>query len=426
VKKVKEKTCLTAFLAAWISFSLLFGANQEKVTIAVFDFEALGVDIASALTISDLMRTELTGIGIWDLVEREKLAKVLKELELQKTGLTQIEKAREIGRILNAEKIILGSVGKLGSMYVVQARLVDVETGKTDLAKKVTCNCPLDEILPAIENLARQVAGVSSEEAIVSSGPTPASKEADLSKMVRIQGGTFRIGLNELGYKILSKLNPYVTQESFASIMPGADVYVDEFYIDRHEVTNGEYKEFCDHTGKPYPPDPGWGGRYANYLKNFPEHPVVNVTWYEAMDFAKWQGKGLPREAEWEMAARFSSMNLWTWGNKWEEGRANLAEPDPYPYTAAVGSMIDDSTASGVVDMVGNVSEWCVDNYLSTYYQGMPSKNPKGPEMGDGKSVRGGNWGSTKLNSILPKRISFPPDGRSDRIGFRCIYRLTR
>jgi formylglycine-generating enzyme required for sulfatase activity len=334
------------FLAVCFSFLIVFGADAEKVTIAVFDFEALGVDNASALTISDLMRTELTGIGTWDLVEREKLTRILKELELQRTGLTQIDKAREIGRILNAEKLVLGSVGKLGSMYVVQARLVDVETGKTDLAKKVTCNCPLDEILPAIENLARQVAGVSTEETIVSAGPRTAAKEADLSKMVHIQGGAFRIGLNELGYKILSTLNPYVTRESFSSIMPAADVFVDEFHIDRYEVTNSEFKEFCDHTGKPYPPDPGWGGRYANYFISFPEHPVVNVTWYEAMDFAKWQGKSLPTEAQWELASRLTTQNLWVWGNKWEENKANLAEQDQYPFTSAGGAFLDDSTPS--------------------------------------------------------------------------------
>jgi len=420
--KKSSKAFWVVLISCFFS-SFLF---SEKITVAVFDFEATGVESGAALTISELIRTEISRMDVWEVVERTKLNNIMKELELQKSGITQVEKAREIGKILNAEKIILGSLGKLGSMYVLTARVIDVETGRVDTAKKATCNCPLDEMLPAVENVAKQLTGASTEETFVRNGPAVASKETDFSNMVKISPTSFKIGMSDLEYNIISALNPYVSRESFSSFMPVADAYVDEFFIDEHEVSNSDYKEFCDHTGKPYPPDPGWGGKYANYLVNFPEHPVVNVTWYEAMEFAKWQGKTLPTEAEWELAARGGKPVLWPWGNKWAEGKANLADRDAYVYTSSCGSFTEDTTSAGVVDMVGNISEWCYDNYLASYYQGMTFKNPKGPEFGDGKAVRGGNWGSSKVNSILPKRLSFPPDGRSDKIGFRCVYRTKK
>lgn len=421
------KKFLLGFLVLLISLIFTyhltgFQDTQKKITIAVFDFKASGVQQSVANTISEVFRTEITNLSVFEVVEREKLETVLKELELQSSGITQVEKARQIGQILNTQQIILGSVGKLGSMFILQARLVDVETGQTLSAKKVTCNCPLEEILPAVENLVKQITGVDTEEMFTGKGKIVPKKAINFDKMVRIRAARYKMGLSEFGYQLLSKKNKYLSRETFSSCMPQKSAHVDEFYISKCEVTNQEYKEFCDHTNRPYPEDPGWGGRQANYFIKYPDYPVVNVSWYDAMDFCKWLGSRLPTEAEWELAATNGGEKLYTWGNNWEHGGANIRGYDSYQRTAPVKGFIKDTSVAGVTDMVGNVSEWCYDNFTSTYYRGEDYVNPKGPEFGDGKVIRGGNYGFSELNAIIPLRQSLAPDKKSPKVGFRYIY----
>jgi formylglycine-generating enzyme required for sulfatase activity len=197
---------------------------------------------------------------------------------------------------------------------------------------------------------------------------------------------------------------------------PRHTVQLDGYWMGRYEVTNAQYKAFCDATGHPYPPDPGfsripWVHRdrryaYGNYLAAMPDHPVVNVTWYDAVAFCLWAGLRLPTEAEWEMAARGPGRSLRTypWGEQtnpaWTtrtRDNTSIQKPDGNLYTCHVGKFathprLDKRGASffGASGMGGNVREWCSDWYGP--YTEVEAIQPTGPPCGIEKVLRGGSW----------------------------------
>lgn len=159
-------------------------------------------------------------------------------------------------------------------------------------------------------------------------------------------------------------------------------VYVNAFYMDIHEVTVGEYKQFVKETGhRPLPP---WVSKYSPTDK----HPAVCVSWHDAMAYAKWAGKRLPTEAEWERAARGGLKGkLYPWGDVVPDGtQCNFADKnsiknyadqnadDSYEWNAPVGSY--PPNAYGLYDMAGNVWEWCLDAFDPNFYTNSPRKNP--------------------------------------------------
>jgi formylglycine-generating enzyme required for sulfatase activity len=141
---------------------------------------------------------------------------------------------------------------------------------------------------------------------------------------------------------------------------PAHEVEVGSFYLDKYEVTRQQYKKFTDATGRPVPRNWTSNGALAPGERLL---PVTFVTWQDAADYAKWAGKRLPTEEEWEYAARGGAKgNLYPWGNQWVEGNANVGLPRLEP----VGSFESDLNPFGVYDLAGNVSEW-VQNHYSRY-----------------------------------------------------------
>ena len=185
----------------------------------------------------------------------------------------------------------------------------------------------------------------------------------DVDGMVLIPAGEFVMGGND----------NYAGRDE----MPVHTVYVDAFYMDTHEVTNAQYKKFLD-------AHPHWwkGGKGSSryYLNNwngnhYPEgkgdHPVTYVSWYAAMAYAKWAGKRLPTEAEWEKAARGGLVGkVYPWGDTIDDTKANYNSRDTTP----VGSY--PANGYGLYDMAGNAWEWCLDEYYSNFYSNSPRQNP--------------------------------------------------
>lgn len=207
---------------------------------------------------------------------------------------------------------------------------------------------------------------------------------------------------------------------------PAHKVYVDAFYIDKYEVTNAQYKAFCDVTKRKYPPDPGWGEEYTNYLTSKPDYPVVNVTWLDAEAYAKWAKKRLPTEAEWEKAARGIDGRVYPWGNVWNgfflnhgiEAAPFSDKTDGYQLTAPVGTYSVGSSPYGAMDMAGNVAEWVAGRYDLAYYGRSPVRNPKGPEDGSMRVIRGGAW--YRGGKWMTYRAWDDPRATAYFIGFRC------
>jgi len=208
-------------------------------------------------------------------------------------------------------------------------------------------------------------------------------------------------------------------------------VYLDSYYIDKFEVTNKQYAEFLNAYGKDTD-DKGQKMIYEDVMglrkvngkwqpvEGYEYHPVIDVTWYGAGEYAKYYGKRLPTEAEWEKACNCGRLNSrYCFGND-EKVLGDYAwyVSNAEGETHFVGDKKPNSL--GVYDMHGNVSEWCSDWYDAGYYTKSSYNNPRGPTTGEGKVCRGGSWSNNSNGCITVARESGNPESSDDRTGFRC------
>ncbi len=262
---------------------------------------------------------------------------------------------------------------------------------------------------------------------------------ADTAPMVMIPAGEFQMGSD---YNTIGN----------AATRPMHVVYLDAFYIDKYEVTLGQYNQFVRATN--YRPLPDWVYRYSRT----DAHPVIGVSWQDARAYAKWAGKRLPTEAEWEKAARggliqknhpwgnaavdgtqcnFADKNLrviWDREREPEDNWANENLDDGYAYTAPVGSY--PPNGYGLYDMAGNVWEWCFDAYDENFYANAPYQNPVAEILiRDGANnivavnklriTRGASWYDGVPSIWIASRLGQSPENQVTNVGFRCVKSIT-
>jgi formylglycine-generating enzyme len=196
---------------------------------------------------------------------------------------------------------------------------------------------------------------------------------------------------------------------------PEHKVFVDSFYMDKYEVTNRQYYEFCLRTNNPLPEF--WGSAQFKSGMDYPDYPVTGISFFDAEKYAKWTGKRLPTEAEWEYAARGGLNKNFPWGDQIDSTKVNFGKK--YKGTMKVGSFNPNNF--GLFDITGNVWEWTSDNYDGGYYSVAPSQNPKGPERGRFKVIRGGSWHSGAMCVQTYYRNGLPPSWIDYAVGFRCV-----
>jgi serine/threonine-protein kinase len=212
---------------------------------------------------------------------------------------------------------------------------------------------------------------------------------------------------------------------------PKHRVYLDSYYIDRYPVTNRDFDEFVRNTG--YMAKGKWRSHFS---ENSLDHPVIDITWFDAKNFADWKGKILPTEAEWEKAAGGTEGFPYPWGNESDKNKCNNRQMDRTDGiknminisdgrgTTRVDTFLEGSAIYGVMDMAGNVKEWCSDWYSAYYYSNSGSavlKNPHGPKKGDYKVIKGGSWKSDLSSCTCSKRNKLHPNSHEPDIGFRCV-----
>ncbi|RKY56186.1 MAG: hypothetical protein DRP89_01895 [Candidatus Neomarinimicrobiota bacterium] len=184
------------------------------------------------------------------------------------------------------------------------------------------------------------------------------------SNMVLVPAGKFTMHVEYRWREGLS-LDTLIVDDRGIRYSYTEEVYVPAFYIDKTEVTNEQFKQFLDETGY----KPKWP---RNFLKNWhngiypkgkAKHPVVWVSLEDAKAYAKWAGKRLPTEVEWQKAAQGTDGRTWPWGNIFDPTKANIDSRDTKP----VGSYPEGTSPYGCLDMIGNVWEW-TDSFQSDGY----------------------------------------------------------
>jgi len=241
------------------------------------------------------------------------------------------------------------------------------------------------------------------------------TSEIDGMTLVYISAGKFIMGPSSTDRNI-----------DIADELPQHEIYLDTFWIDQTEVSNGQY-ELCVAAGVCTSPSNrfSYSGRVYFGNPDYDDYPVLFVSWYDAEKYCQWAGRRLPSEAEWEKAARGAtpSERIYPWGNLLPDcTRANYGGCSPHGDTEAVRSYPDGASPYDVLNMIGNAWEWVNDWYMSDYYQESPETNPLGPDHGNYKVLRGGGWLSEEANSLRVSARYFKVPGKSEwsDIGFRC------
>lgn len=210
-------------------------------------------------------------------------------------------------------------------------------------------------------------------------------------------------------------------EEGRSDERPQRKIYLDAYAIDVHEVTNERYLKFIHTTGRKEPLNP-YGEKLLSQESSVGNLPVVQLTWYDAVDYCRWAGKRLPTEAEWEKAARGEHGLVFPWGSEPPSNKTvNFQRNWEGTQTLwPVGSKAETSSPYGVHNMAGNVREWVQDWYAADYYAIAPDKNPQGPEQGILKVIKGGSWHSFKADIRTAARGKGGFALKTDGIGFRC------
>ena len=224
-------------------------------------------------------------------------------------------------------------------------------------------------------------------------------------EMIKVKGGIFKMGCNE-------KKRDCTEDE-----LPIHNVFLNNFYIGKYEITFAQYDIFCKNTGREKPNDNGWG--HGN-------RPVINVNWYDATAFCKWLSEKtgmnyrLPTEAEWEYAAKGGVKSkgfLYSGSNTACEVAWFSDNKDIQNETHVIGNK--KANELKIFDMSGNVWEWCIDGYDKDFYKKSSTSNPVG--TGFACIARGGSWYNSANYCEVTNRDYDLRDVKDNDLGFRIV-----
>lgn len=332
--------------------------------------------------------------------------------------------------------------------------------------KEASASSSSTPVLQSSESIQQQ----STKQSVLSAEARPIEKRPtqitgkDGAPMVLIPAGSFLMGstTDEVDQAIKNCIREKEEDQQtcegwYKPELPQHKVKIDAFYFDKYEVTNRLFQQFVTETGYQTAREKegsalsamdgkeGWRevkganwqrpeGGTSVFQSDRADHPVVAVSWDDAVAFCQWADKRLPTEAEWEYAARAGTTTKYWWGqghpgNRRVENIADVTAKtqlqlimpgyvDGAVRTAPVGYY--ETNPWGLYDISGNVREWTADWLDGDYYRKSPEHNPKGPSTGKDRVPRGGSWadGPDAIRSAV--RDWAPPTDRSGLVGFRC------
>lgn len=430
------------------AFHTCVQADAGGFSVAVLEFEPLGVDSGTAQTVTEELRLSLEARSVASPTTQAVRTAVRKVAPAGGPCET-IECLRTVGRDLGVDRLIAGKVGRAGDTWTVHVRVFDLAEDTIVVRERVSASTThrlLDEVIPYVAALCvgdpRETTsppgelpsgpGAPSGIIIVPRDPAPMQQPRFVTRVAGIElvplpGGSFLMGSSpsESGSKPDER--------------PQRLVFVSPFLISRYEVTQAQFAQF----------DPEHRSRFEGWNR-----PVENVTWYDAARFCNWlsvheglvpfyndadledrrdvigmnwnsQGYRLPTEAEWEYACE-ATCEEW-----WDSPYVPAAPPDgPVPggfawyegnsggSTHEVGQTVP--TPCGLYDMLGNVREWVNDWHGE--YSTLVAKDPRGPARGYARVARGGAWSDERRECRCGDRQDFNPGfANYGTVGFRIV-----
>jgi len=271
------------------------------------------------------------------------------------------------------------------------------KTEYADVKVAVTATATNPAVIPT--KAATKTPAPPANEAVLGIGSTQ-TRNKDKMEQVYVPEGNFIMGSDDVEWA-----------------KPVRTVYLDAYWIDKYEVTNGQYQQ-CVSRGKctePYRSDyEPWSNYYGNL--SFDDYPVVYVDWNQAKAYCEWAGGDLPTEAQWEKAARGEDGRKYPWGNT--EPNSSLVVFDTND-NESVGSKPDGASPYGAMDMMGNVWEWVNDEFEG-YYDPNDTYNPQGPNPSSLKVLRGGGWFNSSDEVHSAVRNFDYRNVQLNSMGFRC------
>ena len=260
--------------------------------------------------------------------------------------------------------------------------------------------------------------------------------EAD-GNWVAIPAGKFLMGAQKQDPK-----EPNYDNEAYDNESPVRKVTLSEYHIGRYLVTVGEYERFVEAGGyvdETYWKSGGFGewkepGEWAKQ-REYPTRPVLWISWNEAKAYANWastvlrqvgrdEDVCLPTEAQWERAARGTEGRRFPWGNTDANPSLLNYADSRISHSTPVGVYPHGSTPDGITDLAGNVWEWCADWSGDDYYAKAKSVDPRGPDSGTTRILRGGCWANIDQHCRSANHYRSGPGNRIDFIGFRVVLNL--
>jgi len=259
--------------------------------------------------------------------------------------------------------------------------------------------------------------------------------------LVLIPGGSFARGSDQARLAEVMKLptdGPAPAEFWFWNELSDRPVAVDSFWLDEREVTNQQYRRFVEDGGyrdQAHWSEAGWKwlreaqvtqpAGWDEPARRADPLPVAGVSFYEAEAYARWAGRRLPTEAEWEYAGQGGQGLRYDYGHEFEPHKASIGLPSPVAVKSHPASPF------GLFDLTGNVAEWCADIFDPDFYRWGELLNPicvtnllvdvTVPR----RSVRGGGYGADAISSRIRRRSSAAPEERRLDVGFRCAADLS-
>jgi len=451
---------LKQIMLVWCGFAIPFTVCADKISLSVMDFPAKEVSPEQARMMTTTLIAELKRFDnkYWyALVVGDQRDKLMQEWPSKHPMCyDSFSCVAGFGRALGVQKMLYGVVAKEGRKLSLKLLLVDVpmERGENWWSREYNGK---EKTLPDLISSLVSDAVNSQVEATMASSDASRPVKTTRSPAQLLEGLNV-LGVNSQGFKeylnpkdsstlILIPAGQFIMGSNDSSPeKPVHSVVLDDYLIGKYEVSNLQYKRFCDATSHPYPPDPNFKSTpraamsisppapgLGDYFTKYPDCPVVYITWADASAYCDWAGLRLPTEAEWEKAARGADARKYPWGNKFDCDKCNFADrnaperfwwanpflDDSYTYPASVTRNSKGPSPYQAMDMAGNVWEWCSDWYFAKFYALGSTKNPCGPESGDGHVVRGGGWDSYIFLCRTTNRDMGRLGHKNNNLGFR-------